>query len=60
MKKEEFFRNALPDSVGPLEGVRVLEATHNFAGPNVETVLADLGADSIQCDPPGMGDILRH
>ncbi|MBI1988093.1 MAG: CoA transferase [Nitrospinae bacterium] len=60
MKKEEFFRNALPDSVGPLEGVRVLEATHNFAGPNVGTVLADLGADSVKCDPPGMGDILRH
>ena len=39
---------------------RHVEATHNFAGPNVETVLADLGADSIQCDPPGMGDILRH
>lgn len=60
MKKEEFFRDALPDSVGPLEGVRVLEATHNFAGPNVGTVLADLGADSIKCDPPATGDILRQ
>jgi crotonobetainyl-CoA:carnitine CoA-transferase CaiB-like acyl-CoA transferase len=60
MKKEEFFQNALPDSVGPLEGIKVLEATHNFAGPNVGTVLADLGADSIKCDPPGSGDILRH
>ena len=60
MRKEEFFRSALPDSVGPLEGVQILEATHNFAGPNVGTVLADLGADSVKCDPPEMGDILRH
>lgn len=60
MKKEEFYRDALSTSVGPLEGVKVLEATQNFAGPNVGTVLADLGADSIKVDQPGMGDALRH
>ncbi|MBI2876939.1 MAG: CoA transferase [Candidatus Tectomicrobia bacterium] len=60
MKKEEFYKDALPHSAGPLEGVKILEATQNFAGPNVGTVLADLGAESIKVDQPGMGDALRH
>jgi len=60
MKKEEFYREALPDSKGPLEGIIVLEATTTMAGPMVGMVLADLGAECIKIDQPGVGDMLRY
>ncbi|MBI2877050.1 MAG: CoA transferase [Candidatus Tectomicrobia bacterium] len=60
MRKEEFFAEAIPGSVGPLEGVRILEATQNYAGPNAGTVLVDMGAESIKIDMPGFGDLVRH
>ena len=59
MRKEEFYAEAIPDSIGPLEGLRVLEATHNGAGPWVGTLLCDLGAESIKIDPPD-GEVLRR
>lgn len=59
MKKEEFYKDAIPDSKGPLEGIRVLEATTHGAGPWAGTVLVDLGAESIKVDMPGVGDIIR-
>ncbi|MBI1987121.1 MAG: CoA transferase [Nitrospinae bacterium] len=60
MKKEEFYREARSDMTGPLQGVRVLEATTSQAGPIAGTVLADLGANVIKIDLPEMGDIMRH
>ncbi|MBI1987122.1 MAG: CoA transferase [Nitrospinae bacterium] len=60
MRKEEFYREALPDSRGPLEGFRVLEATNVAAGPLAGTLLADLGAESVKCEMPGKGDLLRQ
>ncbi|MBI2876109.1 MAG: CoA transferase [Candidatus Tectomicrobia bacterium] len=59
MKKEEFYREALSNAVGPLEGIRVLEATTSQAGPIAGTVLADMGAEVIKIDQPRVGDLLR-
>lgn len=58
MKKGEFFKDALPDAIGPLEGIKVIEATHYGAGPIIGTLLGDLGAEVIKCDPP-KGDMIR-
>lgn len=59
MKKEDFYREAITSSVGPLEGVRVLEATVGQSGPIAGMVLADLGAEVIKIDP-AEGDIHRR
>lgn len=60
MKKEDFFKDALSDSVGPLEGVKVVEATTSQAGPIVGTFLADMGAEVIKIDQPKVGDVIRR
>lgn len=56
MRKEEFYREAVPGSNGPLERLRVLEATTAQAGPIVGTVLADFGAEVIKIEQPGTGN----
>ncbi|MPY93855.1 MAG: CoA transferase [Acidimicrobiia bacterium] len=53
MDKGQFFREARHDLTGPLDGVRVLEATTAWAGPMVGCMLADLGADVVRIDLPG-------
>ena len=60
MKKEEFYREKKETTIGPLEGVRVLEATTSGAGPWAGTLLADMGAEVIKIDQPEAGDVVRR
>lgn len=60
MDRKEFYAEALADSVGPLEGVRILEATNYGPGPMCGMVLCDYGAESIKIDMPGSGDPARQ
>src|SRR3970040_2176127 len=60
MKKEEFFGESSSNSLGPLEGIKVLEATTSHAGPVTGKILADLGAEVIKIEMPQKGDILRY
>lgn len=56
MDKSDFYKEALPGSLGPLQGIRVLEATNYASGPVCGMILCDLGAESIKCEMPGKGD----
>jgi crotonobetainyl-CoA:carnitine CoA-transferase CaiB-like acyl-CoA transferase len=48
-----------PTTVGPLDGVRILELGSLIAGPFCGRILADFGAEVLKIEPPGSGDPLR-
>ena len=45
---------------GPLVGIRVLEAGLLIQGPQAAALLADMGADVVKVELPGVGDHSRH
>ncbi len=57
--KDDFYADARRDLAGPLDGVRVLEATTTWAGPMCGCVLADFGADVVKVEMPG-GEMARR
>ena len=59
MEKSAFFAQARHDLKGPLDGIRVVEATTTWAGPMAGCVLADFGAEVIKVEHPD-GEVLRR
>ena len=49
----------MPETVRPLEGLRVIDAATLAAGPMVATALGEFGAEVIKVEQPGAGDPLR-
>lgn len=45
---------------GPLDGIRVLEAGLLIQGPQAAALLADMGADVVKVELPGIGDQGRY
>ena len=45
---------------GPLAGVRVIDVSHQAAGPWCTTLLGDMGADVWKIEKPGRGDSIRY
>ena len=45
---------------GPLKGIRVIDVSHQAAGPWCTTLLGDMGADVWKIEKPDRGDSIRY
>lgn len=43
----------------PLEGIRILDSAHQYPGPYCSMLLADMGAEVLKIERPGIGDPAR-
>jgi crotonobetainyl-CoA:carnitine CoA-transferase CaiB-like acyl-CoA transferase len=56
----EVTTNGHGEPAGPLRGLRVVEFAQIIAGPLAGTLMADLGAEVVHVEPPGVGDPHRN
>jgi crotonobetainyl-CoA:carnitine CoA-transferase CaiB-like acyl-CoA transferase len=49
-----------PAVPGPLNGVKIIAFEHAWAAPYGTMMLADMGADVVKIEPPGVGDHVRN
>src|SRR5690606_9148554 len=47
-------------TMGPLDGIRVVEIANLISGPFAGATLSDLGADVVKVELPGAGDAFRR
>jgi crotonobetainyl-CoA:carnitine CoA-transferase CaiB-like acyl-CoA transferase len=45
---------------GPLNGIKIVAFEHAWAAPYGTMMLADMGADVVKIEPPGVGDHVRN
>jgi crotonobetainyl-CoA:carnitine CoA-transferase CaiB-like acyl-CoA transferase len=50
----------MEENAGPLHGIRVVDFSHQAAGPWCTTLLGDMGADVWKVEKPGRGDAIRY
>ena len=48
------------ENKGPLKGIRVIDVSHQAAGPWCTTLLGDMGADVWKIEKPDRGDSIRY
>ena len=49
-----------PARAAALAGIRVIDMSHQAAGPWCTSLLGDMGADVIKVEKPGRGDSIRY